>query len=307
VRPNPTATSNSPDAQTDTPRVSAQRPVVLDPAQIATWLFETFHSPHYRPPVLPRVAVQLLELTRDPHVKVRDVANLLERDAMLTAVTMRAANSAVHRGSSEIYTLEEAIARMGLRRVTDLFLETAVNTRVFLAPGYEPVMDMLRGHSAAVAHVARMGSRFTGLDPGHAFLCGLLHDIGIAAGFIAIGEQYDLSGKPTTESVWSAVLQHHAAAGKLIQQSWALPDEVGEVLANHHVQASSSRLSPMACLVALSDALVSDLGAKVLNETASGTIEVTSARLGIDDHTLRKITSNASTIVTNLLSDSHQF
>jgi HD-like signal output (HDOD) protein len=236
-------------------------------------------------------------------VKVKAVAQLLEQDAMLTAVTMRAANSAVHRGSSEICTLEEAIARMGLRRVTDLFLETAVTTRVFHAPGYEPVMDLLRVHSAGVAHVARMASRFTGLDGGHAFLCGLLHDVGLAAGFIAIGEQHDTSNKPAIDVVWPAVLQHHMAAGRLLQQSWALPDEVGEVLAQHHVHSSATRLAPLACLVALADALVAEQGAAVLNETAAGTIEVTSAQLGIDDHILRKISSNAGTIVTNLLAE----
>jgi HD-like signal output (HDOD) protein len=283
-----------------TPESSGDPPSSIDSTEVAGWLFDAFHSPAYRPPVLPRVALQLLEVTRDPEVRVRTVARLLEDDAMLTAVTMRVANSAVHRASSEICTLEEAITRMGLRRVTELFLETAVNLRVFRSPGYEPAMELLRTHSAAVAHVARLIAGFSGLDGGHAFLCGLLHDVGLAAGFIAIGEHFGEHSKPSVDAVWSAVLEHHQAAGALLQQSWGLPDELGIVLGEHHVMSTGDRLAPIAAAVSLADSVVSELNAGMLNEVREGSLDVAREALGLDEQTMIRIRGKADYIVRGL-------
>ena len=46
-------------------------------------------------PVLPVVAVRLLEITEDEFSSVKDVAELIESDQTLTAKTLKMANSAV--------------------------------------------------------------------------------------------------------------------------------------------------------------------------------------------------------------------
>ncbi len=293
--------TSTPSPETSAPLDLPADTTIPPPAtDVATWLFETFHSPDYTPPMLPRVALQLVEMTRDANVKIRDVARLLEQDPMLTAVTLRVANSAVHRASSEICTIEGAIARLGMRRVTELFLETAVNLRIFRAPGYEGTMEQLRQHSSAAAHVCRALSKYTSMDPAQCFMCGLLHDVGIAAGFIAISEHYGNSPCPIPDAVWPAVMEHHEAANELLQQSWGLPDEMGLVLGHHHYESATQKLHPMAAQVALADALVTEMDMGMRNEVAAATLGIAQDALGLDDHTMARARTNAEVVLSEL-------
>lgn len=284
-------------AHAQTPR---ERVLALHADQLPEWLFDTFHSPTYVPPMLPRVAIRLLEVTRNPEADIKAVARLLEEDAMLTAVVLRTANSAAHRGSSEIRSIEGAITRMGLRRLTELFVETALNLRTFRAEGYEPAMELLRLHSSATAYTARMLCRFTNEDPGPAFLCGLLHDVGLAAGLIAMSEHFGPSRVPPIQSAWPAVVEHHEAANLLIQQSWGLPAEIGSVMSTHHISTRGQRLGALTATVALADALVTQLGAGVMAEVAPGTTEAAQDALGIDDHILARVRVNAEILIADL-------
>jgi putative nucleotidyltransferase with HDIG domain len=313
--------------------VSGWRPrVTPDPQELTVsgWLLELFNAPDYRPPLLPKVAVQLLAIARNADVRLTEIARLLEQDPMLTAVMLRISNSAVHRAGREVATIDEAIARLGLRRVTEIVLEAAVTARIFHARGYEGVMDELRFHSSATAHVARMLSRFASVDPSEAFVCGLLHDIGIAASLIAIGEHYEAKDLPGVETVWSAVHAHHAAAGALLQQSWGLPSDVGRVLAAHHQplligaqpqdaplsgqqfptgtlgqawQPKTSETAPdqaLVAVVALADALVSECGAALLDEVSPGAVAAAQDALGIDQGLLDRARGNAQNLVARL-------
>ncbi len=282
----------------------AYRPVdtsIPPPAEdVAAWLLETFQAPDYTPPMLPTVAVRLLELTRTPDVNVANVRQLLEQDSMLTAATLQVANSATPRDSSELLSIDGAIACLGMRRVTELFLETAVNVKVFRAPGYDRTMDQLRLHSAATAHLTRMLSNYTGLEPSQGFVCGLLHDVGLAAGFIAISEHYADSSCPPADVVWPAVLQHHEAANVLLQRSWGLPKEIGTVLGAHHYESEGQELHPTAAQVALADALTTEMDMGMRNEVAPATLVLARNALGLDEHTFARVRMNAEVVLSEL-------
>ena len=149
---------------------------------------------------------------------------LLERDPMLAAELLRLAQSSLYGGSFAVRTLDEAIVRLGFRRTAELFLHAVIEARVFRAPGYQKKMDELRRHSVAVAHLARLVSREAGVSDQSAFICGLLHDVGIAASLIALVETCPAGEKVAPfEDVWPAISGVHQRAGGVLASAWNFP------------------------------------------------------------------------------------
>lgn len=235
----------------------------LDHTELLTRLGSVFESPNYRPPRLPDAALKLLELSRKPTVDLREVQKVLEEDQMLAAEVLRLAQSMAYSGAtnSPVRTLAEALLRLGLARVTELFLHASLNLRVFRVKAYQAHMDALRQHSLVVAHLARHLSRRTALYDEHSFLCGLLHDVGIAAALIAMAEGAGRNSPPAFELIWPAIKECHANAGATLARLWQLPPEVGFVLRQHHDFEIQGHPHPTAAVVALADAAATELGA----------------------------------------------
>jgi HD-like signal output (HDOD) protein len=148
-------------------------------------LLRLFASPSYQPPKLPQVALEIMELSQRPEVSFDEVSAVLEKDPLLAAKVLSIAQSAVYAPRSPILSLRQATIRLGLKTLRDLVLEAAVSMRVFRAPGYGEAMERLSRHSTATAYLLRALCRRTGIDAEYAFLCGLLHDVGLAACLLA--------------------------------------------------------------------------------------------------------------------------
>lgn len=234
----------------------------LDHEQVVTRLEAIFDSPKYTPPRLPDAALKLLELSRKQSVDLREVQRVIEEDQMLAAEVLRLAQSTAYSGgaSTPVRTLAEALFRLGVARVTELFLHASLNLRIFRVKAYQSHMDALRQHSLIVAHLARHLSRKTALYDEHSFLCGLLHDVGIAAGLIALAESAGRNQPPAFELIWPALKDAHAKAGASLSRIWQLPQEVGFVLKQHHNFEIQGHAHPTAAVVALADLIAAELG-----------------------------------------------
>ena len=133
-------------------------------------------------PMLPAVAVRLLEVTEDEKSSAIDLARLIETDQALAAKTMRMANSAYYGRSGKISTLRDAVALVGFGALRstiltvffmDVFKKTSNDT------GFDTEAFWL--HSLACAICAReIGKKTQGPASfaEEAFVCGMLHDAG---------------------------------------------------------------------------------------------------------------------------------
>lgn len=231
------------------------------PLPVVERLIELIQSPNYSPPQMPSTALQLLELSRQESVQPGVMVALLERDPMLAAELLRLAQSSLYGGSFAVRTLDEAIVRLGLNRTAELFLHAALEARVFRAPGYQKKMDELRRHSVAVAHLARLVSREAGVAHESAFICGLLHDVGIAASLITLVETCPAGEKVAPfDEVWPAIRLVHQKAGGILASTWNFPSEVTLVIERHHDFMIDERPHPLAAVVNLADWAANELG-----------------------------------------------
>jgi putative nucleotidyltransferase with HDIG domain len=218
-----------------------------------------------------------------------------EKDPLVAARVLRVAQSAYFSRGSCIASLKDAIVRIGVETLANLFLAETMTTRVFRAPGYDAVMSSLRRHSAMTAHIARALAAPMALHREHAFMFGLLHDVGVASAAYLVGTRVPFA------VAWPTILDAHAEAGKVLCRAWKLPAEIEVVVAYHHGARVGGTLHPGACLVGVAEWIASDLGFGLDGAAQPLRPETELRILGIDDVTIAAVTvdaKNASARIT---------
>jgi len=226
----------------------------LAPSEITARLGRLFSSSAYRPPMLPTVALKVMELSRRPDVDFDSVLSVLEGDGMLAGRVLAIAQSAAYSGRTPATSLRQALVRLGIRTLRNVVLEAALNLRVFRVPGFESTMERLRLHTSYAAHFAALVAKGAGLDPEAAFLCGLLHDVGIAAALTALSD--DLRNRPLPAEDLALVLDAvHAQASGLLVGVWQLAPEVKAVVSRHHDLRAGGEVNRMVAALIVAEQL----------------------------------------------------
>lgn len=278
----------------------------LSPQGMVEYLRKVLASPAYRAPVLPSVAMELMRLTRQSQVRLPEVRQLLERDPLLAARVLQLAQSALYSGGVAIRSLDEAISRLGLRTLEELFLQTVLSMRVFRASGYEAPMANLMQHSLVTAHVARQACRLTSIPDEYAFLCGLLHDAGMAAGLLIFADgaapasgARPLGGKPPPpfEEVSFALEVVHEEASAILADTWGLHPEIRTVLGIHHHFKQGNRVHPLAAALCVADRIASEAGTAMGTECDFKAADEAARHLGFSQRTLVELGGRAREIL----------
>jgi putative nucleotidyltransferase with HDIG domain len=231
----------------------------LDTDDVKQAIRAHFSAPGYRPPMLPAVALELLQLSQRPSARFEEVVQLLQKDPVLAARTLASAQSAFYAPRSPILSLHQAVVRLGLVTLRELVLEAALHLKVFRAPGFEAPMERLGRHSTAVAHVVRAVCARTRLDAEYAFLCGLLHDVGYAAALLALADD-DRWRAAGFEKLAPVLDEVHDEASGLLARLWDLPVQIQVVVANHHDLTVDGRPQPLCAALVLAEQLCWEAG-----------------------------------------------
>lgn len=261
-------------------------------------LREQFGDPKYEPPILPRTALELYEQSRKPDTTFQDVLKLLEQDPILAARALRVAQSPLFTRGAPAKSLEQALFRLGISTLTEIFLQVSLTSKVFIAPGFNEPMIALRNHSVAAAHAARLICSHTRQPDEFAFLCGLLHDIGGALALMVLGDSNPRHLIPRFDDVKTAIADIHCEAGAIICEAWHLPPELKQVIASHHSPSEPGR-PLMADVVVLADTLATEAGfPSPLAEESDA--DAARANLGIFDGAWRRISHEYRDIALRL-------
>jgi len=234
-------------------------------------------------PTLPPVALRLLALTSDDDASAADVVRLVESDPALTATVLRLCRVADRAGSRRdpMPTLARAIALLGFNTLRSAVLTVGVLQSV---PPPHPVSPAASGdpvgldrpgfwrHSLAVAvaaeRLARNAPRL-GIDPGLAFVAGLLHDLGKLALDHVLPQAYaqvvELARTHRGDlAAWETRVlgvDHHRA-GRRLAEHWGLPVALAQAMALHRAPASGEpgaegpSVGDLPRLIGVADALV---------------------------------------------------
>ncbi len=297
VGASPTGRPRAPDYGKGTHEIDGERLLEASSEEVVRRVLVRFRQPDYVPPVLPTVALDLLAMTRQVDVDISGIAKAIEKDSMLAARVLRLAQSPLYAVRTPVRSIADALLKLGLDRLTQLVMETALSAKVFRAPGYEAPMARLARHSKATAHIARVVGAAAGANGEYAFLCGLLHDVGIAAVMISPTALPRGESPPSFESVWPIMLATHEEISGILARLWGFSAELQHVMGHHHSYQMGGQTNALAAVVFISGALATELGAGCDEAFHPDAIARSGASLGLSKETLEKLRAQAATIV----------
>lgn len=195
-------------------------------------------------PALPYVAHEILIATSDSDPSLAAVAGAVAKEPGLTARIVAMANSAFFGSQSPVYSAEDAVARLGLKRVR-VMSASILLAQQFDASRCRPFRAEDYWHEAmGTAFTAARLSPYAALEQGTdaCYLGGLLHNIGLLLLVHVFPAElsdilYRYQAEP--ESSLAALLNErlgcdHHAAGQLLLAEWGLPQQIVAAAAHAH-------------------------------------------------------------------------
>jgi len=185
-------------------------------------------------PSPPAVALQVIDLARDPVVSIGDLARVISRDPALAARILRVANSTGFARRWPAVTIREAVMVVGLRTVKTLALgfTLADELRRGEGSGFDYASIWHRATIAAAASSV-VATRSGSVSRGEAFLAALLHPLGMLVLGRAFGAEYQqVVEKAAGNSVHLAALEQewlstdHTEVACAVAESWGLPSNL---------------------------------------------------------------------------------
>jgi putative nucleotidyltransferase with HDIG domain len=239
-------------------------------------------------PALPDIVVRILEMLGDEDANAETLSHHIVSDPAVVVRLLAAANAGAIGASGRVDSVRQAIMLLGVGRVRDITLATAVIDRFRLPRPFDAHRLWL--HSVGVAVCAQEVAAYAGLDVDVAYTAGLLHDVGQLLLFAFDPEAYadtlQLKAQRDIDIV-DAEREHlgddHAHVGGELARLWKLPEVVADAIAGHHVSGEEGPENEMADAVHVAEVLAHalDLGggadARVPNLS-----DLSCARMGID-------------------------
>ena len=251
-------------------------------------------------PALPKAAAEVQPFLEDNNIDLNKVSSILDRDPLFAAQVIRLANSALHRRSTEIQSISQAVTHVGARAIKQVLL-TCVARQAFVSHN-ERINHALTGlweHSVAVAFLARNVAGIANIpNPEHAYLTGLLHDIGKAVCAMYLLEfERSLSSREATdwihEAYWlKAVEDFHRPIGAAVAKAWNLSKAVERAINTCGDYDPEDRLSA-ANAVMFANALAKREGiyvGDVAQDAVGSLLMIGKSLLNIDDNLVEGLT-----------------
>ena len=267
-------------------------------------IFERIQKAMAAHPPMPAFYSDLIPHVQDPNVGYDELSKIIRNDPGVTMNILRMANTTYFSGSEKIDSLQQALVRLGSRRLLQIVIAHGVSDQLAgRLDGYSLAPRGLLLHSVGVAVTAENLAHRLGLKTREMlFTAGLLHDMGkvILDPFVKEKrERFDalLAQDPsrTFDEIEYEVLGiTHPEAGSQLMARWNFSDDVVEIVACHHHPEHSTVFQNETLMVHLADTLLYSQG---LGDGIDGfrysVAEDAAARLGLRSRDVEQVASGA--------------
>ncbi|MCK4503150.1 MAG: HDOD domain-containing protein [Desulfuromonadales bacterium] len=190
-------------------------------------------------PPSPVVATKLLELLRKEDLKIKELANAVSLDPVITARLLRIANSVFYQQMKQIGSVDRAIIVVGENVLKNLALEYSLRST---SRTYGVMERKLWENSVGCAVACRMlTERLVDFDKEEAYLAGLQHHIGKV---VMINRDKKLyrevlqivaAGEGELRDVERGMFAYsHELVGAALLDHWNYPTVIVEATLHHH-------------------------------------------------------------------------
>lgn len=156
-----------------------------------------------------------------------------------------------------IKNLDQAVLWLGMRTLSDLYLESVMHHFVFQVPGYEALVGPIRYHSLAVAHIARQLCIRARVSSDSAFAAGILHEAGLAVGVAGLARLYGPANGNVLRLAPALLAARSDLSGR-VARAWRLPPDV--TIPVLQLQRCAAPRDVQSAVLSLADALATKIG-----------------------------------------------
>lgn len=194
---------------------------------------------NHKLPSLPMVAGKVLQMIQDPDLSVQKLCRVLSDDAALAGRVLAVARCPYYAQRSLPTTLLGAVQVLGFRALSNVVVANATHSLYIKG---NQVSERLWNHSLGVALAtrilhARAGSR----DRDHAFLAGLMHDVGEmilvhgdSRGFAELVHEAEADRSQLADKEQKAYGFDHTQVGVTLLEAWNIDSQIREAVLQHH-------------------------------------------------------------------------
>lgn len=192
-------------------------------------------------PSLPKVAIDVLEMSKRDDVSVDELTAVIQNDPVLTAKMLKMVNSSLFGVAREVSSIKRAVGLLGMRSVKVMALSFSLVDTLNTddQDGFDYAAYWRRALTTGVA--ARLiGRTIKPAVSEEAFVAGLLADIGMVAAWRCVPTVYreilDIwraTGQPLPQVERDKMGFTHAYLSGTLLETWGLPKVICEAIATH--------------------------------------------------------------------------
>lgn len=188
---------------------------------------------------LPGVAIQVLELTKNPQVDLVQLKACIEHDPALTTKVLRVVNSSLFGLTRRVSDLNQALALLGAKPLKLLVLGFSLPDPLFTNVAGD-ILNRYWKHTLTRAVAAReISERIWHLPGDDVFLAGLLKDLGRLVLIQGLGRPYveflrkaDQGSQPLRQLERRAIGFDHVQLTAGVLTQWGLPESLVEAVSS---------------------------------------------------------------------------
>ncbi len=217
---------------------------------------------------IPSVAIRLISMIEDDTSTLQEFEEVIKIDPTLVMRLLKLVKSAYFSLRTQIKNVSEAVAYIGMDNLRNLIVLDALknlisndsNSGVFSR-------KQLWLHSSVASICCQMISERIFVQKGeNAFLCGILHDIGLIIEDQVAPDQFhdfcrtfDPKKDVLTEQELSVMGTNHQTIGYLLAKNWGLKREIRQGIKLHHKSLNAIEPDSIEGILQISEYLISRL------------------------------------------------
>lgn len=192
---------------------------------------------------LPHIVTRLVQLVNDEDSTLQDFEAVIRLDPALVARLLTLVNSSYFGLTRKVDSISRAVALLGMKNLHNIAVTDAIQGMLRSNSGsteFSPQQLWL--HSAASGICCKMiAERIFTINGDDAYLCGILHDIGLIVEmegdqetFLQLIDQLMPDGPSITEVEHQLFNTDHGQIGYVLSKEWRIPDTIAEAIRDHH-------------------------------------------------------------------------
>jgi len=193
-------------------------------------------------PRVPTVLLQVLKSLRDSNVSANDLAQQISKDVSLVAELLHEVNGAYYSPINRVTSLDSAIQLLGFNGLRMLIARTAFRPIIQTQSGQlaKELAPVIWEHSEKTSLACQLLAQKTQLDSFHAFLAGLLQNVGLMIAFRLVDRTGVTEKLPMSDSFQAAFFKQALLLTLHVGKQWEFPEKVLLAIAKKHSDIEQS-------------------------------------------------------------------